>query len=168
MTDHPEPLPPAQPATTTGIARDMHQLEDLENRLPQEPDDAEPAAAKEPLFSKKVMILWAAGALAVWMFFNFIGPIIRDSIRASVVESLEEPGSNTAAKQVDGSMTDAPPWAAKQVIRTRNGTTITLTEKGVTILRDVPGAAPVVVPTPQLPKAPAEVPAPAPQSSGKK
>lgn len=153
MTDHPEPLPPAQPATTTGIARDMHQLEDLENRLPQEPDDAEPAAAKEPLFSKKVMILWAAGALAVWMFFNFIGPIIRDSIRASVVESLEEPGSNTAAKQV---------------IRTRNGTTITLTEKGVTILRDVPGAAPVVVPTPQLPKAPAEVPAPAPQSSGKK
>ena len=157
MTDHPEPLPPAQPTMTTGIARGMHQLEDLENRVPQ-PSEAERAYATEPLFSKKVLLGWAAAAFAVWMVFQIVVPVIKETVRAAVVESVAEPGSNAATKQV---------------IRTRNGLTITRTDKGVTIQRETPGAAsaaPVVIPTPEAPKEPAAAPPaqPVPPVSGKK
>jgi hypothetical protein len=139
----------AEPTVTTGIARGMNQLEDLENRLPQ-PTEAELAYAKEPLFSKKVLVAWAAAALAVWMAFNIVVPVIKETIRAAVVEGIEEPGSNTATKRV---------------IVTPNGTRITIS-------RDVVGAPqgpPVVVGTPEKPTAPEAVPAlPAEPVSGKK
>lgn len=145
----------------TGILRDVRQLGGLEGRIAPAPESqpSESPYVKEPLFSRKVLIGWAAGALVVWLIFTFIAPIVIESVKAGVLASIEQPALNNAAKTV---------------IRTRNGLTITRTARGVTISRNTPVAtaptAPVAVPAP-VPAPVKPVPAPVkpvPQVSEKK
>lgn len=100
-----------------------------------------------PLFSKKVLIGWALAALTVWFAFTFIGPIVKEAVKSAIVSSLEEAGSNTAVKTV---------------ITTKNGLTITRSEKGVTIERNSPpGPTPPATAKPEpatMPVQPATVP----------
>lgn len=137
----------------TGILRGVRQLGGLEGRIAPAPESqpSESPYVKEPLFSRKVLIGWAAGALVVWLIFTFIAPIVIESVKSGVLASIEQPALNNAAKTV---------------IRTRNGLTITRTARGVTISRNTPSATaptkPVAVPAPVKPVPAPVKPVPAP------
>jgi len=128
---------------TTGL-QGLRQIEGLGGQVEPMPEVDPPVYVKEPLFSKKVMLAWAAGAFIVWFAFSFIVPEIVEEVKESIVSSMEQSGSNTATKTV---------------IRTKNGITITRTERGITI--DRPGLPPQPaeplkpgVPAPTAPAAP--------------
>ena len=65
----------------------------------------EPAPApyvKEPLFNKKVMLMWAAGAALVWFAVSFVLPIAFESAKVAIVESIKEAeksGSNVVIER---------------------------------------------------------------------
>lgn len=100
----------------SGMTREVRVLDDLESRVPLAPEPQ--SYVREPLFSKKVMIAWAAGAFIVWFGFSFIVPEIVGAIRTAIESSVEPEGSN---------------GAVKRVITTRNGTKITIEREGVTV-----------------------------------
>jgi hypothetical protein len=87
----------------TGVMRGMQQLDSLNARvepLGEYPDDITPPPyVKERLFSRKVLFGWAAATLIVWFAFSFIVPVILESVKTAVVESIREnaqpAGSNT-------------------------------------------------------------------------
>jgi hypothetical protein len=120
--------------------------------------DAPPPYVKEPLFNKKVMALWALGALAVWFAFSVIVPTVVEATRTSIREAVQE-----AERSPDGTIT----------IR-RNGKVITITRGAEPTVRvtdegqAAPPAAPAGTPPAPAPAAgtaapatPAEAPAPA-------
>jgi hypothetical protein len=57
---------------------------------------------KEPLFNKKVMLAWAAGAALVWFAVKVVLPIAFESARTAIVQSIKEAektGSNVVIKR---------------------------------------------------------------------
>ena len=110
--------------------------------------DAAPPYVQEPLFNKKVMALWALGALAVWFAFSMVLPAVVEATRTSVREAVREIETGS-----DGTIT----------IR-RNGKVISITrgaEPSVTVTRDTKGASPATPPPPAGALPPAEVAPPA-------
>jgi hypothetical protein len=99
--------------------------------------DAPPPYVKEPLFNKKVMAVWALGALAVWFAFSIIVPIVVESTRSSIREAVKEAATNS-----DGTIT---------IKRSRDGKVYTITREPTPTVRATPdakAAPPVAVPAP--------------------
>jgi len=117
------------------------------------PESPAARAAREPLFNKKVMALWATGALALWFMFSVVIPAAIDAAKESVREAVTEAGQQGP----DG----------RRVITFKNGKTIIITKSknGITITRGpVPGeatAAPIVPPVEPAQPEPAAAPKPA-------
>ena len=49
-----------------------------------------PPYVREPLFNKKVMAVWALGALAVWFAIRVVLPVAFESVKTTVVERINE------------------------------------------------------------------------------
>lgn len=105
MTKPGEGLPQKQPVTPevpTGVMRSIEQLDALNaNRLEPLPPETEPLPEappykKERLFSRKVMIGWAAATLLIWFALSFITPIIAETVKAEIMSRMEPPTTNTA------------------------------------------------------------------------
>ena len=109
MTESGEGLPqkqPAAPEMPTGVMRSIEQLDALNaNRLElppvSEPLPEAPPYRKERLFSRKVMIGWAAATLLVWFALTFITPIIAETVKAEIMSRMEPPTTNTAIPVVE-------------------------------------------------------------------
>ncbi|HMA20991.1 MAG TPA: hypothetical protein VKO87_09305 [Gemmatimonadaceae bacterium] len=110
---------------------------------------------QEPLFNKKVMLLWALGALAVWFAISFVMPVVRQSAKEAIIQSVKE-----AEKQSGGHIT----------IRRRDGSVISITETPAPA-KSAPaatGATPAAAPsaaTSGTPALPATPPAPKPPAA---
>ena len=106
MTEPREGLPETRVGdteTTSGASRSFEQLDSLNaNRLEPLPPQLEelPANApypKERLFSRKVMIFWAAVTLILWFAITFIFPEVVRTVKGEIESRMEPPRSNTAA-----------------------------------------------------------------------
>ncbi|HEX6573403.1 MAG TPA: hypothetical protein VF042_00410 [Gemmatimonadaceae bacterium] len=140
------------------------QLERPDDRLyldhPDEravPQSAAERALKEPLFNKKVMMLWAGVTLALYVAFGVVVPAVFDAVKSSLKEAVE-----SAETAPDGT----------KIIKLKNGKTITITKNGhngVTISTGTgsgtPAPEPVAAPAIPAGAAPA---APAPPAPAKK
>ncbi len=98
---------------TTGVMRGMDQLDSLNEGLesyPMDPFDAVPPQPykKERLFSRKVLIGWAAATLIVWFVLTMIFPVIRETVVTEIRARMTEPTTNTAAPVV-APVAPAPP-----------------------------------------------------------
>ncbi len=118
-------------------------------------EPVEPASLpykKEPLFNKKVMLVWALGAAAVWVAITFILPIAFDSAKSAIVQSI---------KEAEGS--------GSNVIIERNGQKITITTKSSNLPpgTPAPGAAGATA-APPVPAQPAQPPQPSQSAQGSK
>lgn len=103
------------------------------------PDPA-PPYMKEPLFNKKVMALWALGALAVWFAFTVVAPIVFESTRTAVREAMKEAATNS-----EGTIT---------IHRSRDGKVYTITRepnKTITVRSSEEPAPPAPAPEPAAP-----------------
>jgi len=77
---------PAEPLTPHPPLTGLIPLDELERR------DLDPVPAPyvpEPLFNKKLMLMWALGAAAIWFAVKFITPIAIESAKTAVVESVK-------------------------------------------------------------------------------
>jgi hypothetical protein len=114
------------PTRLTDSMRGAEPLPPAPQETPEQiPVDTSSAYVKEPLFSKRVLIGWAVGTLVVWFGLTVIVPAVVQSIKAAVVSSVPEDGDT-------------------RVIRTRNGTTITIKggpDGGITVDRGGRGSA---------------------------
>jgi hypothetical protein len=99
-----------EPSATGRVQRiDSFQPHDLE--------PPPPAYVKEPLFNKKVMAAWAIAAFAVWFTVKMVIPVVFQSVKTAVVESVKEAekksGTGTITIKRNGRViqitTDAPP-----------------------------------------------------------
>ena len=112
--------------------------------------DAPPPYVKEPLFNKKVMAVWALGALAVWFAFSIIVPIVFETTRTAVREAMKEAATNS-----EGTIT---------IKRSRDGKVYTITREPTptaTVTPDAKAAPPVAVPPPGEAAPPADAASPA-------
>lgn len=110
---------------------------------------------QEPLFNKKVMVLWALGALAVWFAISFVVPVAKQSAKEAIIQSVKE-----AEKQSGGHIT----------IRRRDGRVIEITETPApgAAAPAASGATPAAAPsaaTSGSPALPATPPAPKPPAA---
>jgi hypothetical protein len=127
MTEPSEGLPKTKVGDTeitAHAARSFEQLDSLNaNRFDPLPlsarDLPEPAPyVKERLFSRKVIIGWAAATLLVWFAISFIAPIVVETVRAEIESRMIPPTGNTAGQHPDvapGHPVPAPPDAAPVV-----------------------------------------------------
>lgn len=140
MDEHDKRAPrtaPADPAVTGIVSLDSLDRQDVEP-LPPSP----PPYEAEPLFNKKVMLLWALGAAGVWFAVKLIFPIAVDSAKTAIIESVNQ-GSQ---QHPDATITI-----------TRNGKVITIRRA------PPPGSAAAASPAPAAaPAAPTVQPTPAP------
>lgn len=90
---------------TTGVMRGMDQLDSLNAQL--EPRSVDPIDevppqpyVKERLFSRKVLIGWAAATLIVWFALTMIVPVVLESVGNEIRVKMREPSHNTAAPVV--------------------------------------------------------------------
>lgn len=110
---------------------------------------------QEPLFNKRVMILWALGAFLVWLGITRIVPIAKHAAKEAIVESIKQ----------------AQEKSARTITIHKNGEVITITRSpepagpaasssaGEPKSATVPGSSgsKVVVPSPpEIPKPPAK------------
>jgi hypothetical protein len=102
------------------------------------PDTPAAKAAKEPLFNKKVMFVWAFGAFAVWFAIHVVVPIAFESAKVAIREAIEQAGQNSR----DGKT---------KVIILPNGRRITITSDGPRIGPEHPSTTVISVPTPAEP-----------------
>lgn len=111
--------------------------------------EAESPVMKERLFSRKVLVGWAALTLALYFGVRLVTTVIKDSVRASVRESVAAGARTSGSNSRPG----------RVVILLPNGKRITIDRNGGKV--SVSGAPPAL-PAPKaeaLPAAPA-VPAP--------
>ncbi len=99
---------------TTGVMRGMDQLDSLNAGL--EPhsvasiDEFPPEPyVKEKLFSRKVLIGWAAATLIVWFVLTMIFPIVLERVGDEIRLKMREPSHNTAAPVVVPVVVPVPP-----------------------------------------------------------
>jgi len=95
-------------------------------------ETAEAPYKKEPLFNKKVMLVWAIGAAVVWFAVSFVLPIAFESAKMAIVQSI---------KEAEGT--------GSNVIIERDGQKITIRTKTAT-----PAATPPAAGTPAATAAP--------------
>jgi hypothetical protein len=117
----------------------LSSFDPLENASLEPIDSAQAAYKKEPLFNKKVMLVWAIGAAVVWFAVSFVLPIAFESAKSAIVQSI---------KEAEGT--------GSNIIIQRDGQQITITTKP---------AKPAKPPKPAVPAVPAAgtpVPAAAP------
>lgn len=116
MTDPREaqPKPLAADPEITGVMRSMDQLDSL-NANPLEPLPSAdefgleaPLYKREPLFSRKVMIAWAAATLVLYFWVTFIVPIVIETVKAEIVSRMEPPIIKTAAPPVIAPVPETP------------------------------------------------------------
>lgn len=107
---------------------------------------SEPVPKQEPLFNKKVMILWALGALAVWMAVQLVLPEVKATARDAVIQRVKE------AEQTSG---------GRVKVRTRGGVITITTDQPRSATEAQPakpaapgGTQPATAPTPETPKPP--------------
>ena len=95
-----------------------------------------------PLFNKRVMIVWALGAFALWFAVAVIRPVVVEAVKDAVMDNIKQPGS--AASR--GGIT---------VTRNPDGS-VTVTRRGETIVTTPPEPG-YAVPTPPTPPAPEKI-----------
>ena len=108
-------------------------FEPLQDASLEPVESAETPYKKEPLFNKKVMLMWAIGAAVVWFAVSFVLPIALQSAKIAIVESI---------KEAEGT--------GSNVIIERNGQKITISTKGTS------GATAAPAPVPAKPAPPAQ------------
>ena len=159
MTDGNEELRVPPTALTTGVMRGVEQIDSLGAQpVPAGEPPPEPVPyVKEPLFSKKVLIGWAAATFILWFGVTVIIPEIVRTIKTGIEESI----ANT------------PPGA--RILQTPNGKlTIIKTETGITVetrrgKREITFPPRDATPIPPVsPAPPAPEPLPPPDPTGKK
>ena len=114
-------------------------VQGIDSFEPHAVESSPPVYVREPLFNKKVMVVWALAAFAVWFTVKMVIPVVLESVKTAVVEGVKE------AEQKSG---------GKVTIR-RNGRVIEITTK------DAPPGTPV----PPGTAAPAATAAPAPTAA---
>lgn len=98
---------------TTGVMRGMDQLDslnagvephsvDLIDEFPPQP------YVKERLFSRKVLVGWAAATLIVWFVLTMIFPVVLETVGDEIRSNMTEPQTNTGAPVIDP-MPPVPP-----------------------------------------------------------
>ena len=128
-------------------------VQGVDSFQPHSVEPPPPAYVKEPLFNKKVMVVWALAAFALWFTVKMVFPVVLQSVKTAVVESVKE------AEQKSG---------GKVTIR-RAGRMIEITTKDEPPAAGTPAAAPVAAPaTPAGTAAPAPKVVPPPAPSAKK
>ena len=125
----------ADPATTGLIPLDSLDAQSVEPIEPQ----ARPYV-QEPLFNKKLMLVWALGAAAVWFVVKFVVPIAFESAKTAVVESVKEVEANGGTLKI-------------RIDRDKNGRIYNIT-------RIETPAPPTATASPAAPATPAAAPAP--------
>lgn len=109
MTEPSEGLPKTKAGDTEITSRAAQSFEQLDslnaNRFDELPpsihDLPEPVPyKKERLFSRKVIIGWAAATLVVWFAITFIVPAVLETVRDEIKSRMQAPTSNTAAPVV--------------------------------------------------------------------
>lgn len=95
------------------------------------------AYQREPLFNKRVMIVWAGFALAIWFVMSFVVPAAMQSAKIAIREAVREAETNTG------------PNGTEKVIILPNG-------KRITIRTDGPPEAGLPAPATAAPAAPKE------------
>ncbi len=125
-----------------------------ERYLVPEVEVAPPVYHKERLFSRKVLIGWAAATLTLWFLIRFVAPVVMntvgETVRETVIDRLHDRGVNVKV----------------------NGRTVTPTIPAIPPIPPIPAIPPV----PAVPAAagvtakpaPQAVPAPATGSRGEK
>ena len=97
---------------------------------PMVPETEAERAAREPLFNRKKMFVWAALTFGLWFSFTQIVPVAIQAVKESVKESLAEasrPGVNPEIRTI--------------ILPNGKRITITKTGHGVTINESNPGEA---------------------------
>jgi hypothetical protein len=111
-------------------------VQGLDSYQPHSVEPPPPAYVKEPLFNKKVMVVWALAAFAVWFTVKMVIPVVIQSVKTAVVQSVKE----------------AEQSGVKKVTIRRNGRVIEITT-------DAPATP--LPPGTAAPATPAAAPAPA-------
>jgi hypothetical protein len=144
-----------------GQAYDMpdDRFDMLMPHAPVVPEEAR-EAAMEPLFNKKVMVVWAAFALALWFTVTVAVPAAFHSAKIAIREAVDDAGTASA----DG---------REKIIILPNGKRIVIRKDpvthSVTITTKELDPAGVAAPTPVAPVVPPEAAAPpAPAATGGK
>ena len=126
------------PPVTRLIPLDSLDRHEVDPVLPPEP------YVPEPLFNKKLMLMWALGAAAIWFVVKFITPIAVESAKTAVVESVKQvneqnPGATVKIERNGNviSITRIPPPAAT-----------TAPAPAATATQPTPAAAPLPIPPP--------------------
>ncbi|HEX2723740.1 MAG TPA: hypothetical protein VHM24_12555 [Gemmatimonadaceae bacterium] len=101
------------PAPLTGVTPAMRQLESMNANPVDLPPTFEPIVDPEPyvterVFSRKVLVGWAAATLLVWFMISFVGPIVVESAKEAIISSMQEAATNTAAPPPALPATPAP------------------------------------------------------------
>ncbi|MEO8575301.1 MAG: hypothetical protein ABI556_01310 [Gemmatimonadales bacterium] len=105
MTEPSEGLPKTKVGETEITARSARSFEQLDSlnanrfdELPQAIHDSPERVPykKERLFSRKVIIGWAAATLIVWFAITFIAPAVFETVKQEIVSRMQAPTSNTA------------------------------------------------------------------------
>ena len=122
-------------------------VQGLDSYQPHSVEPPPPAYVKEPLFNKKVMVVWALAAFAVWFAVKMVIPVVIQSVKTAVVESVKE----------------AEQQGVKKVTIRRNGRVIEITTDAPPATPLPPGTAAPATPAPA-----AKVVAPAPADAKKK
>ena len=137
-------------------AREEQNRAALDNLNPHQVEPAEEdllAYKQEPLFNKRVMIVWAGFALAVWFVMSFVVPAAMQSAKSAIREAVREAETTTG------------PNGTTKVIILPNGKRITIKtdnppEAGTPAPAEAAPAAPLpaqpsALPAPVVPPAPA-------------
>lgn len=119
--------------STTAMSKGIDSFE------PHAMEPVPPAYVREPLFNKKVIVVWALAAFAVWFTVKMVFPVVLESVKTAVVESVKE------AEQKGG---------GKVKVSRKNGV--------ITITTDAPAPAGSAAPAVAIPAAPTGAAAPAP------
>jgi hypothetical protein len=128
----------------------MIPFDSLENASLDPVEPTPPSYKKEPLFNKKVMLVWAIGAAAVWFAVTFILPIAFESAKSAIVQQI---------KEAEGT--------GSNVIIERNGQRITITTKPSTPAPATAATPPAAGAT-AAPPIPVEPPKPVKPAEGSK
>lgn len=91
-------------------------VQGLDSFQPHAVEPPPPDYVREPLFNKKVMVVWALAAFAVWFTVKMVIPVVLQSVKTAVVESVKEAekksGTGTITIKRNGRViqitTDAP------------------------------------------------------------
>jgi hypothetical protein len=150
---NPDKIPASAPLpdpSTTGLIP----LDSLEPQSLEPVEQQTPPYVPEPLFNKKIMLIWAMGAAAVWFTVKFVVPIAVDSARTAIVESVKEVETNGVRIKIQRDRTG----------NIYNITTVENPPPPAAAKAPVPAGTPATTATPASGAAPLPEPAKAPKT----